>query len=171
MKNKKIGLFLIHFSFLILCAIPNMVLSQEENWVEVAEFSQGQPWFGDTTSFKIDYSQWRILWEYEIDLVNLTAFFFEVKHNDTGQIIDSYFNSGKLDITQGIYNITDQKGEFYLFIGSNAKSYSIIIEQNIDSVPEFTSLLILPIVLGLSIVVFVARNKMKKNGLEWEDNQ
>ena len=166
MKNKKIGLFLIHFSFLILCVIPNLALTQEENWVEVAEFSQGRHWFGDTYSFTIDYSQWRILWEYEIDLPNLTAFFFEVKQKDTGQIIDEYFNSGKLDITQGIYNITDQKGEFYLFIGSNAKSYSIRIEQNIDSVPEFSSLLILPIFLGLSIGIFFARNKMKKNGLE-----
>ena len=143
-----------------------MVLSSEDNWVEVAKFSQGQHWFGDTTSFKIEYSQWRILWEYEIDLPNLTAFFFEIKQKDSGQIIDEYFNSGKLDITQGIYNITDQKGEFYLFIGSNAKSYSIIIEQNIDSVPEFSSLMILPIVFGLSISIFIVRNKMKKNELE-----
>ena len=166
MQNKKIALFLIHFSFLILITIPNFVLGANDNWVEVATFSENRPRFGDTTSFAINHNEWRIRWEYEIFLPNLTAFFFDVKIQDTGKIIEGYDNGGKLDITQGILNINGHEGDFFLFIGSNGKSYSITVEENIDSIPEFPSWALFPICGIATIVTLVVRNKMKKRGLE-----
>ncbi len=155
------------FSLFLLGSLSGIVLGQEENWVEVVRFTGTGAFFGSTIPstdpFTINQFDWRIKWEYEINIPDLTAFLFDVKLADTGEIIDSYSNSGNLNITQGIMNITDYQGELYLFIGTNAKSYSILVEQNTDSIPEFSSWAILPIGLVSTLVVIVIGSKFRKN--------
>ena len=146
-------------SLFLLGSMSGIVFASSGNWVEVASFSQGRPWFGDTNSFRCDHVEWRIRWAYEKVSAMLTAFLFDVKLQDTGEIIGNYSNSGKLDITEGIYNITDYEGEFYLFIGTNAKSYSIIVEQNLESIPEFPSWIILPLFLAATAFALAVRKK------------
>ena len=96
----------------------------------------------------------------------LTAFLFEIRLQDTAEIIGDYRNSGKLNITEGIYNITDYEGEFYLFIGTNAKSYSIIVEQNLESIPEFalwTPTLLALAVLTVAVTIYKQRLRKIRN--------
>ena len=159
MKTTKATIVIALFCLCMLVSTVGLAFAQTENWVEVATFSEGRARFGDTNSFVIDHEEWRLVWEYQVDLELLTAFMFDVKVFETQEIIGGYNNSGKLDITQGIYNITGQTGEFYLFIGSNGLSYSITIEQNVDSVPEFGSWIIVPVALGT--VLFVVAYKKR----------
>ena len=109
-----------------------------DNWVEVADFSQDRAFFGNTNSFTIEYSDWRINWEFEKTLGDLTAFMFEVRTAETNQLIDNWNNSGKIDITKGILNISGYEGEFYLWIGTIG-NHTVIVEQNTDSVSNLES--------------------------------
>ena len=88
------------------------------------------------------------------------AFFFDVILSETNQTIGGYSNSGKLNITEGIYNLTDYEGEFHLFIGTSGGYYSIIVEQNLESVPEFSAWLILPIFLTATLGVMVFKKRV-----------
>ena len=142
----------------VLVSSSGAVFASSENWVEVARFTDTRAFFGDTEVFTVNQSEWRLRWEFEEG--DLRAFFFDVKLNETGQTIGSYSNSGKLNVTEGIYNITDQSGDFYLFIGTTGGYYSIIIEQNIDAVPVFSSWILLPILLGATISVVVFKKRL-----------
>jgi hypothetical protein len=150
------------FCFSLLVMTFDAVFAESENWVTLATFSEERPRFGETNSFAVEHSEWRILWEYEVAEANLTAFFFDVKNNETHQLVGSYSNKGALDITQGIYNITGTTGNFYLDLGSNGLSYSITIEQNIDSVPEFGSWIVIPIALGASLFVVAYKKRHRQ---------
>lgn len=107
-------------------------LETSKNWVEVDRFT-GSSWYGGTRSFKIDYDEWRIRWEYDPiinDEVNsLSNFYFQVKEigNKTFDIV---LGNNKPNGALHLF----KKGTFYLLIrgGLNAKNYTIIIEQNTD---------------------------------------
>ena len=139
--------------------------ASSDNWVEVISFN-GTIWGGKTEAFSIDHVDWRINWSYK-PTVDESAFALRFRFNvcEVGGNLVEFFIPPSNQIG-GTLNI-NQIGEFYLYIDTMyVESYSIKIEQNIDSVPEFSSLMILPILLGLSICVFVVKNKMKKNELE-----
>lgn len=138
MGDRRAVLMLLLILFPILSVFSSGVaFASSGNWVEVAGFGGGTT-FDDTPPFMIEHVEWRIRWEYEKSLGDLTAFMFEVRVKDTDQIIGNWNNSGKMDITQGIYNITGYSGEFYIWIGTNG-SHSVIVEQNLESIPEFPS--------------------------------
>lgn len=161
LKTRQASVVTAAFCLCMFVSTFGVVFAESENWVEVITFSEERPRFGETESFTIDHSEWRILWEYEIDEANLTAFFFDVKNNETHQLVGNYSNNGALDITQGVYNITGPTGNFYLYLGSNGLSHSITVEQNLDSVPEFGSWIVVPVALGtaLFVVAYKKRNQ------------
>ena len=62
--------------------------------------------------------------------------------------------------TSGILNIHDKTGVFYMsIIYANLESYKVIIEQDLNSIPEFPSSLILP----LFVVATVSIIMLEKN--------
>ncbi len=128
------------------------------NWVEVERFSGGS-WWGGTRLFRIDNFEWRIRWNYEptIDFGSDTAVVFDI------QVLDAMSERVELvragEKTNGTVTLR-QSGEFYLYIiGFNIDDYTIIIEQNIDSIPEFPSWTILPLILIATFSVTL----LKKN--------
>jgi len=164
--KRRAAFIVLLFCFCLPVFTSGVAFASSGNWVEVTSFSQGRPWFGNTSSFRCDHVEWRIRWEYVIDESMLTAFLFEIRLQDTDEIIGDYSNSGKLNITEGIYNITDYEGEFYLFIGTNAKSYSIIVEQNLESIPEFalwTPTLVALAVLTVAVTIYKRRLRKIRN--------
>jgi hypothetical protein len=137
MDVKKALFIILLFSICLTVFTSDITFASSTNWVEVTRFSDSRAFFGDTNDFTIDHIEWRIKWEFEEG--DLRAFFFDIILAETNQTIGSYSNNGNLNITEGIYNITDYDGEFYLFIGTSGGYYSIIIEQNLESLPEFPS--------------------------------
>ena len=161
MGKRKTTMSLLILCLLLLAFIPNVVFASSENWVEVTRYGGSEAFFGDTNSFTINHSAWRIRWEFEEG--PLRGFLFYIKINETNQTIGSYTNSGKLNVTEGIYNVTDYSGEFYIFIGTTGGYYSIIVEQNLDAVPEFTSWIILPICLTATLAVIITRKRLQQH--------
>ena len=69
--------------------------------------------------------------------------------------------NAKLLDASGISYIHNNSGTFYMRINvTNAQGYTIIVEQDLDSIPEFPSFLILPLVLMATLpAVIVYRRK------------
>ena len=83
-----------------------------------------------------------------------------IEHEDLtySLLVGSIIKSGTEE-TNGILYINGFNGTFVMDIVSNADSYVLIIEENLDAIPEFPSWIILPLFLAVtfSVVVFKKR--------------
>ena len=114
-----------------------------------------------------------------LEYPNLTAFSIHVQTHaevESGPIIPPSFRQSEeeetysvtvgsiiksgTEETNGILYINGFNGTFYMDIVSNADSYIIIIEENLDSIPEFPSWTILPLLLATTLTVIVYRKKL-----------
>ena len=136
-----------------------LVFGSSDNWVEVTKFdiTMGE---GYTESFVIDHVDWRIKWSYN-PTVDATVFPLRFRFNVFrvgGKLVEFFIPpsnqiAGTLDM--------NQTGEFYLYIDAlYANNYSITIEQNIDSIPEFSSWTILPLLLIATLFVMLIKKKL-----------
>jgi len=142
----------------------------EDSWVEVTKFTGHGSLFGATSPFVIDHNEWRIRWEY----VPLWVFgpqndftFFVVPEENR---IEGVFTSG-MSIAgvnspvekNGTLYFPDLNGTFYLHFAPGTSTWTVIVEQNLDSIPEFSSKTIL--VTGLLIITTISiiyRHKRKQ---------
>jgi len=178
-----IGLFL---TFLFLLGIMSgVVFATSGNWVEKGRLTGFAPKFGESPLFTIESNDWRIKWEYVpyAEYPNLTAFSIHVQthaeveggpilppsfreHEDLtySLLVGSIIKSGTKE-TNGILYINGFNGTFVMDIVSNADSYVIIIEENLDVIPEFPSWtpLLITVVAVVAVTVIYRRRLSKSN--------
>ena len=134
-----------------------------DNWVEVTRFIGTK---GFTTDIFVCYHpEWRIRWEYdpghghfpELAILQVTTY----KEGESSK----YFNQ-ILEVPNGNLNgveLLNQSGTFYLEISTGIiESYTIIVEQNIESIPEFLSWAILLLLIVVTLVGVTVRNHIRK---------
>ncbi len=127
--------------------------SSSENWVEVTTLS-GSGGIGSTETFTVEHVDWRIRWQIEPgNHSERQSFLVYIFPASGGQWIDSIQHFGTEETT-GTLNIYNQSGSFYMDVLASIDSYTMIIEQNIDSIPEFSSSTIL--VAGISLVLVLS---------------
>ena len=133
---------------------------QTEKWVQVATLT-GPGGSSTTDTFTVEHNDWRILWEVELDNKTewplLQTYIFPI--NGSGQPVGSiqmFVNEQK----SGILKVYNQSGSFYIDVTASIKKYTVIVEQNIDSIPEFPSWIILPLFVIGSSAVAMARKKL-----------
>jgi hypothetical protein len=68
----------------------------------------------------------------------------------------------KSDGASGVSYIQDQEGTFYMEIITNAENYTIIIEQDTDSIPEFTSFALIVALITVSVLAVALSKKVEK---------
>jgi hypothetical protein len=164
--------------------LPSDFRPGEENWVEVTRFTMDSvpsTWWGDpsgnTDFFNCDYVEWRIRWEYTPHpaVPQYAALYVEVyeKKEDViwrgeliqegrSELIDVIREYGMSE-TSGVSYIHNQTGRFYMFIsGSNMENFTVIVEQDIDSIPEFPSWTILPLVIAVMLVIGIYRKRLAR---------
>ena len=132
-----------------------------DNWVEVTRFI-GTSGF-TTDVFVCDHVEWRIRWEYD----PMSVLFWEglkpldVKVHPEGQstlTVSSITGVGSRD---GINYVHDNAGRFYMTISTTfLRNFTIIVEQNIESIPEFPSLTILGFILVGSLTIVLFKKKV-----------
>ncbi len=178
-------------TILLLCLFTpvitvNVINASFGNWVELARLTGYAPKFGESPLFTCEYNEWRVKWEYVpyAEYPNLTAFSIHVQTHayvESGPIIPPSFRQSDeeetysvtvgsivksgTEETNGILYINGFNGTFYMDIVSNADSYVIIVEQNIDSIPEFPSgiILLLFLIATISVIVFKKRTRLKQH--------
>jgi hypothetical protein len=157
------------------------------NWVEVTRFTKESvpsTWWGDpsgnTDYFNCDYVEWRIRWEYTPHpaVPQYAALYFEVYEKKEDVIWRGFLRAeGKsvlVDVikkygtseTSGVSYIHNQTGRFYMFIsGSNIEDFTIIVEKDTDSIPEFPSwALLLVMVVAVLVIAVIYRRKLHNWG-------
>jgi len=140
----------------------------EPNWVGwstgsgSADFDGTPRIYTGTNSVTSRFNEWRIKWEYEKNDFVLTTFYCEIRLADTDEVIGS-FSTNSSDRTEGIYNITGYDGTFTIFIETNTPKYFYEIERNVNSIPEFPSWVILPLVLTITLFLVVVKRKLYSN--------
>jgi len=155
--------------FLSTC-IPNLVFASSENWVEVENWDGNGSLFGYSSPFDINHIEWRIRWEYTpmspVGSQNDLIFSVVPEENK----IDGNFNSsqGIASVNRpseqnGTLHFNNSSGRFYLHFAPGYIYWKIIIEENVDSIPEFPSWAVLPILLVGSFSIIVLKKKRFKN--------
>lgn len=142
----------------------------EGNWVEVVSYSGGSSSFVATPSFRIDFDEWRIKWEYNplfsVDDPNVFDFWVVPEENriegefDPATSIAGVYNPITKNGTIYISQMTEKY--FYLHIAPGSSEWRIIVEQNMDSIPEFPSWMVLPFFLITSLLVIISRKHLRK---------
>lgn len=136
-----------------------------ENWVQVATLA-GQGGVSSTDTFIVEHNDWRILWEVELDNETewplLQAYIllqteFEGSEQRVGSI-QMFVN----EQTSGILKVYNQTGTFYVDVDASIKNYTIIVEQNVNSIPEFPPALILSFFCGVCLAIVVVKKRWKE---------
>jgi hypothetical protein len=136
-----------------------------ENWVEATRFTGSGAQNYTTNYFTCNNAEWRIRYEYvtnpRLSILTFFKVFIYSKGEDT-IYVDSIDKFGAND-TSGISYVHNKTGTFYLKINANTQSYKIFIEQDTNSVPEFSSwtfpLLLTIMVASSGLLVYLKKCK------------
>ena len=166
MKTKINSLGIVSLVLLLAISIAtidgNIVSATPANWSEVIRFTGSGTEQYTTEYFTCDHVEWRIRWEYvpDPDYPEYAAFsVYTYPQGEDTLFVDSIVKTGSED-TSGVSYIHNNKGTFYMKINvANTQNYTIIVEQDLDSIPEFSSILILlpPFMLVTLLAVMVLR--------------
>jgi hypothetical protein len=139
-----------------------------DNWVEVTRFIGTK---GFTTNiFVCDHPEWRIKWEYDPGHWHFPELhkFQVITYPEGSSAITVDMISGTPGVIEnGTSYVHENPGRFYMEINAGImESYTIIVEQNIESIPEFPSWTILSLLIVSTLIGVTVRNKIRKNELE-----
>lgn len=162
-------LFLSIMLLFIACSFTysTVVFASSDNWIEVAILTGGGG-ISTTQSFSCDHVDWRIRWEIEPNNSSeRTAFLVYIKQTTGTNASSSWFESIQhygTETTSGVLYIYDRNGSFIMDVLASIESYTMIIEQNLDSIAEFPSWAPLLIVLVVVMVVaIIYRRRIRKH--------
>jgi len=156
---------LVLTSLIIVSTVPlNCVFASSSNWSEVARFTYLGSVTQTTDSFTCENVEWRIRWEF-VEAPR-TYFNFDV-YKEGEEVIFVSMDPAGTGETSGTLDIHNQAGNFYLKIhSSTGEAYSVIVEQDLDSIPEFPLWMTLPIVVTATLAIIVVRKKLTKSSTQ-----
>jgi hypothetical protein len=171
MKTSLLFLYVI-LIFLVATTMTSRSLAVAEtpNWSEVATFTgPGSKQAQNTTIFTISHPEWRIRWMFSPDpMYNAAAGFFVYVYRQGETNYVGYFDSIGGSPTNGTEYAHNLNGSFYMSVTAGIPgilNYSLIVEQDLNSVPEFTStflLFALTTTLLVSIALAYHRQRSKR---------
>ena len=164
MGERKATIIVLFFCFSLLGSISGIAFASSQNWVEVTRFTGGVG-VVPTTAFTIEHVKWRIRWEYYA--VNphpaLSLFDFRVFEDESEEPIYDAPSSWATNSTNGTGTLHFSKtGTFFIDCISSCDTYTIIIEQDLESIPEFPAWIILPLLITATLVIMVCKQKLHK---------
>jgi hypothetical protein len=168
MKNylvfRLLSIGLISLFFLSTVTTAGIVFASSSDWSEVTKFTGSGTEYYTTDFFTCEHVERRIRWEY-FPNPGLPLAIFSVYTYSQGEdtlYIDSIIKLGAND-TNGTSYIHENDGTFYSKINAaNTESYTIIIEQDLNSIPEFPSWIIFPLFLVATLVSIIVRKKLRR---------
>jgi len=129
------------------------------NWVEVTRFICTKGFTTDV--FVCDHFEWRIRWEYDPGHWHFPDLhtFQVITYPEGSSLIIVDMISGTPGVSQnGTNYIHENPGKFYMKISAGImESYTIIVEQNIESIPEFPSWIIMPLFFPATVFALLFR--------------
>jgi len=162
-KRRTALALLLFFSISLSTVTSGIVFASSGNWSEVARFTGGGG-IGTTEPFTCDHADWRIRWEIEPenDSSERTPFLVYIFPYSDSFLRDPWFESIQhygTEETSGTLYIQDRNGSFDMDVLASLESYTMIIEQNVDSIPEFPSWMILPLTMAATLIAVVMKRR------------
>ena len=156
----------MEFSLVLLGSLLSNVFAFSNNWVEIARFTENE--YIQTESFKCDYVEWRIRWNFStvfrMHQRTLGIFGMNVFEKERKSLVSSFGGEPTIGSENGILSLSENGTFFLQIFALNINDYSIIIEQNIESIPEFPSCILLSLFLIFSFSIIILRkNNMFRN--------
>lgn len=148
--------------FLLFLQSSDVALVASASWSEVTRFSGSNGEY-TTDYFNCSHVEWRIDWNYtpSPDFTEYTAFGAYVYPRNQDVIIASIFEMGNTT-TNGTTYVYLRQGEFYLKISAiNVENYVVVIEQNLESVPEFSPIFLLSLLMTGILVAMILGKKAR----------
>lgn len=148
------------------------VLASPENWQEVTTFTGSGTQAYITGYFTCNHTEWRIRWSYVPDSNHPEYALFTYLTYPQGESVSyidfieepSPYGSSN---TSGISYIHNNNGTFYGKVDvANIESYTIIIEQDMDSIPEFPNsfgIILVSVVFLLAAALWRKRSSERLN--------
>jgi uncharacterized membrane protein len=147
-------------SFVLLFFLLTSNFAGAASWSEVTQFTGSGDYISDY--FTCNHAEWRIVWNYTpmSDYSEYARFTIDVLTRNETSLIGRISQEGNTT-TNGTTYIHNQQGEFYLdFLVSNLTGYTAVIEQDMQSVPEFSPIMLLSLLTtGMLVAVILARRQ------------
>lgn len=157
-------------TLIFLSLLLNTNLASAVTWSEVAQFPEDfgtapnvlrERWAG---SFTCNQTEWRIVWNYTpISIVDPENVYFNIliyRTNDTTYYMMEMSQQGNTT-TSGTWYGNNQTGDFLLkFLVYNVLNSTVIIEQAVESVPEFSPMFQLSLFVAGILVAMIARKEV-----------
>jgi len=148
-------------SFILFLIISLFPIVLAENWVEVSRYTGSGLLMGNSEPFTVDHINWRIKWDIESAVngtdIGVEQFDFYVESHFDNQTIGSVTPPTEKN---GTLNFNWVSGTFHLSFPPHVLYYTIIVEQNIDPIPEFPSWIILPLFLTATLIGILVRKRL-----------
>lgn len=162
------------FMLILVAAISSTASSpafaSPETWSEVVTYSgPGRREAFNSSVFTIDHPEWRIRWAFTPKPEPYEGAGLWVLTYREGQTVPNWvnmifeYNSSRTSGTSYIHN---QTGNFYMTIVApdSDLNYTIIVEQDLDSfIPEYPTLILLPLFLAATLAVAVITAFPRRN--------
>jgi len=164
MKANIASLILILVCSINVLTILGTVSASPENWSEVVRFHAYEDASFTTDNFTCHHVDWRIRWSYVADgypFESLLA--VEIFEAGESERLDLILKMGYYD-DYGVKFIHNNNGTFYFKMTiANVDEYLVIVEQDLDSVPEFSSQMVLPLfMIATLLAALVYRRRRLK---------
>ncbi len=169
---------MLTFLVVTTLTVHSLALAETANWSEVATFTGLGSARVRATSFTIGHPEWQIQWEFAPD-PNFTAYaVFIVSVYPQGKTQNvAFIHSIGGSPTSGTVNVHNTTGAFYMSVQAGTPgilNYTLIVEQDLNSVPEFPPSTILPLALTAALLVTIDlayhKQRSKKSELRLKTN-
>lgn len=158
MKIWAISLLTTLFVFCLLCQFAYAV-----SWVQVTQFSGSA---SETTDyFTVSHAEWRVDWTYTPDPTypQYASFYLDIYNQNQSEWPASIDQLGNTT-TNGTTYVHNLSGTFYCDISvSSVTGYTITIEQDVNSVPEYPAFFLILALLTVLFITFAAFRKRSKS--------
>ena len=150
MGVRKVAIITVLFFLFLSGSMPGVVFASSGNWVEVVRFEGSEEI--QTEPFTCNYVEWRIKWNSSPAYEHrggprVGIFMIQVYEHSTEKYVSSVGSEPTNKSESGILSL-NENGTFHLNIGGLFRGeYLVIVEQNLDSIPEFPSWTLLPLFL------------------------
>jgi hypothetical protein len=165
--ERRAALIVLLFCLCLLVSSSAITFASSDNWSAVSRLSVGGG-ISTTETFTINHVDWRIKWEIEPSNRSERTVFTVYIYQTTGtNASSSWFESIQhygTETTSGVLYIDGRNGSFIMSVLASIESYTMIIEQNLTSIPELPSWIpMLTIFLFLTIIATIYRRSIHKH--------
>lgn len=143
--------------------IDTSTTDPEANWVEVTRFAGSGSQFGMSSAFTCDHVDWRVRWQNNpfLDFGDQSIQFYVVP---TENVTDHFDGSMGIESVKsyaqenGTLYLDNSPGTFHFWIAPSSSNWELIVEQNVNTIPEFPANVIVWVILILSSMIILFKN-------------